>query len=52
MEKKMSVMDRIDFVMANSVTDDEYKQFWGVSIDEHVAEMMKHWDNLLEKHRP
>ena len=48
----MSLMDRIDYVRANSVTDDNYKMFWSVSIDEHVSELMKHFDEHLEKCRP
>lgn len=52
MNRKMSLMDRIDYVRANSVTDEDYKKFWGVSIDEHVSELMKHWDALLEQTRP
>ena len=52
MEKKMSLMERIDYIRANSVSDDDYKKFWGVSIDEHVSELIKHWDALLKKTRP
>ncbi len=52
MEKKMSLIERIDYIRANSVTDEEYKKFWGVSIDEHVSELMKHFDERLEKCRP
>lgn len=51
MEKKMTLMKRIDYIRANSVSDEEYKKFWGVSIDEHVSELMKHFDEHLEKSR-
>ena len=52
MEKKMTLMERIDYIRANSVSDDDYKKFWGVSIDEHVSELMKHFDERLENGRP
>jgi hypothetical protein len=52
MEKKMSLMERIDYIRANSVSDDDYKKFWGVSIDEHVSELMRHFDECLEQTRP
>ena len=48
----MTLIERIDYVRANSVSDDDYKKFWGVSIDEHVSELMKLWDALLEQTRP
>lgn len=38
---KMSLIERIDEIRANSVTDEEFKSVWGISIDEHVAQMMK-----------
>lgn len=51
----MTLMERIDFIRANSVTDDEFKKMWGYSIDEHVEKMMmwcKKFDELLEKSKP
>ncbi len=50
--KKMSLMNRIDEIRANSVTDEEFKALWGKSIDEHVDELMKwaeQWDVQQEK---
>ena len=49
---EMTLMERIDFIRANSVTDDEFKKMWGYSIDEHVEKMMKwcrKFDELSEK---
>lgn len=51
-KNEMSLMERIDFIRANSVTDEEFKSMWGYSIDECVDRMMKKWDALLENNRP
>lgn len=40
MAKKMDLLDRIDEVTANSVTREEFKETWGYSMEEHVADMM------------
>lgn len=40
-------MDRIDTIRANSVTDKEFEQTWGESLDVHVERMMGRWDELL-----
>ena len=34
------LLGRIDQVASNSVTPEEFKEFWGYTIDEHVANMM------------
>lgn len=52
---EMTLMERIDFIRANSVTDDEFKKMWGYSIVEHVEKMMKwcqKFDELLEQNKP
>lgn len=52
---EMTLMDRIDFIRANSVTDDEFKKMWGYSIEEHVEKIMKwcrKFDELSEKSKP
>ncbi len=52
---EMTLMERIDFIRANSVTDDEFKKMWGYSIDEYVEKMMKwckKWDECLEQNKP
>ena len=36
----MNVIERIDEIRANSVTDAEFKRIWGISIDEHVKQLM------------
>ena len=41
-KENMSLIDRIDEIRANSVTDEEFKKVWGTSIDEHVDKMMAH----------
>ena len=48
MEKiyEMSLMERIDFIRTNSVTDEEFERFWGKSIDECVSELMVHASRL------
>lgn len=46
---KQSLIERIDEIRANSVTDEDFKRVWGKSIDESVAESMKHWDELEKK---
>lgn len=37
----MNVIERIDEIRANSVTDEEFKKVWGISIDECVNELME-----------
>ena len=52
---EMSVMERIDFIRANSVSDEEFQQTWGYSIDDFSKKMskwMKKWDELIECRRP
>lgn len=38
----MSIMDRIDHLRANTVTDQEFEKLWGKSMDEHMARIMDH----------
>ena len=52
---EMSVMERIDFIRANSVTDEEFQQTWGYSINDFSKKMskwMKKWDEQLEYRQP
>lgn len=37
-----NVMDTIDAIKANSVTENEFKSVWGISLDEHMNKMMEH----------
>ena len=41
MAKIKSLLDRIDEVRINSVTDKDYKEFWGESVEEHVDQLME-----------
>jgi hypothetical protein len=48
---EMTLMERIDFIRANSVTDEEFQQTWGYSINEFSKKMlkwMKKWNEQLE----
>ena len=42
-----SIIERIDTIRANSVTDKEYEKTWGRSLDSKVKESMDRWDELL-----
>ena len=37
-----NVIDRIDAIKANSVTDKEFKSVWGISLDDHMKKVMEH----------
>ena len=37
-----NVIDRIDTLKANSVSDAMFKATWGVSLDEHMKRMMEY----------
>lgn len=37
-----NVIDRMDAIKANSVTDKEFKSVWGISLDEHMNRMMEY----------
>jgi hypothetical protein len=52
---QMSVMERIDFMRANSVTDEEFQKTWNYSINDFSKKMskrMKKWDEQLEYRQP
>ena len=52
---EMTLMERIDFIRANSVTEEEFRKMWGYSIDDFSERMtvwMEKWDAELEKLRP
>ena len=50
--KTMSVMERIDLIRANSMTDADYKHVCGRDINESVNILMKSFDEKLEKYKP
>ena len=35
-----TIIERIDEIRANSVTNEEFKKVWGVSIEEQVSKLM------------
>lgn len=47
MAKEMNLIDRIDTVRANSVSDLEFEKTWGESLDKKVKKSMERWDQLL-----
>lgn len=42
-----NLIDRIDTIRANSVSDKEFEQTWGESLDRKVKKSMDKWDELL-----
>ncbi len=52
MAKKMSLLERIDEVTANSITPEEYEKIWGVSLDEQVDAMMEKIHKLESEKKP
>ncbi|MCR5040428.1 MAG: hypothetical protein K6A94_13975 [Bacteroidales bacterium] len=36
----MNLLDKIDEMRAKSVTPEQFKEVWGVSIEEHLQELM------------
>lgn len=49
MKHVKNLMDRIDDVRVNSVTEDEYERVWNRSLDEQVSRMMVRWDELMAR---
>ena len=47
MAKEKNLLDRIDTIRANSVSDKEFEQTWGESLDRKVKKSMDKWDELL-----
>lgn len=47
-KKKQSLVERLDEIKANSVSDEDFKKVWGKPIDECVEEDMKKWDELCK----
>lgn len=47
MAKEMNLIDRIDTIRANSVSDIEFEKTWGESLDRKVEKSMERWDQLL-----
>lgn len=49
MKRVKNLMDRIDEIRVNSVTEDEYERVWNRSLDEQVSRMMVRWDELMAR---
>ena len=47
MTEVKNLLDRIDTIRANSVSEQEYEKFWGKSLDSKVKKSMDRWDELL-----
>ena len=47
MKQKENLIERIDTIRANSVSDQQYEQTWGRSLDSKVKQSMDRWDVLL-----
>ena len=48
-KKEQTLIERLDEIKTNSVTDEDFKRVWGKSIDECVKEDMEKWDELCKK---
>ena len=42
MATTMNVIDQIDAIKANSVSEKQFKSVWGISLDDHITRMMEH----------
>jgi len=51
MAKQENLKERMDTIKANSVSDLEFEETWGISIDAQVDKMMERWDTLLAQAR-
>ena len=49
MTEVRNLIDRIDTIRANSVSEAEYEKFWGKSLDSGVKKSMGRWEELLAK---
>lgn len=47
MTEVKNLIDRIDTIQANSVSEQEYERFWGESLDSKVKKSMDRWEVLL-----
>lgn len=42
-----NLIERMDTIKANSVTEREFEVTWGISLDDQVKNMKMKWDTLL-----
>lgn len=47
MTQKENLIERMDTVKAESVSDKEFEDAWGISLDAQVEKMMAKWDSML-----
>lgn len=40
MQSNLMLLDRIETIRANSVSDEEYREFWGEGLDKHTKDIM------------
>ena len=41
-QKMENIIDKIDAIKANTVSEKEFKSVWGISLDEHIKNMMEY----------
>jgi len=51
MAKKEKLLDRIGTINANSVTDNEFEDVWGLTLDDCVNQLMDYWDAKVSETR-
>lgn len=42
MEATKNIVDMIDAIKANSVSEKQFESVWGISLDDHMERMMDH----------
>lgn len=47
MTRKENLIERMDTVKAESVSDKEFEDSWGISLDAQVEKMVAKWDSML-----
>lgn len=47
MAKEGNLIDRLDTIRVNSVSEEEFKRVWGKSLDDHAKRVVARWDILL-----
>ena len=45
----MDLLEKIDELRANSVTPERFERVWGVSIEQHLDEIMQFVNEQIEK---
>lgn len=51
MAKEEKLLDRIGTINANSVTDKEFEDVWGVTLDACVNQLMDYWNARVSETR-